>query len=290
MKEDELKNKIGISSGTLAGLSLPFERKLLLMENAGFRTIELCHGEDTNYLKRSEVKKIKDILSKEKIIIRAIHAPCQYQLSSLSKGEQKKAIDEIRGTFDAAVELGAKIVVFHPHEGSEWVTRLELEEEARITMLKKGISMLLKYIPSGINLALENGDSLKMMKEVFTEFPKESLGFCFDSAHAAHTEITGVPLCKFLEKFGERLIHTHISDMNIKGQDHILPFEGVIAWEEVMGMLSRIAYKSLLLLELNISSSSYIPSPEIYLAEAWHRGRKLVELQKRIEENIFSQF
>lgn len=263
--------KVDVGISTCFDVSLTLMEKLSLIKQAGFKIVELSSVDSECLCKNEERKKIKNTLMNEGILASSIHAPYEKQLSSLSEIERKEAILEVKKSIEAAAELGAGIVVIHAHEDSELITLRQIEEESRINMLKKSIEVLLKGIPSGINLALENGDSLKMLKEVADEFRMETFGFCFDTAHSGHKEITGIESVIFLEKLADRIINTHISDMNKKGVDHILPFDGVLNWRGLKDVFIKVNYTGPYILEVKMKISGY-RNPALFLAEAKKRG------------------
>ena len=67
--------------------------------------------------------------------------------------------------------------------------------------------------------------------------PYPNVGCCWDVEHAA---ICHQDQRKALALVGKRLKATHISDYNSVKNDHILPYMGLVDWQEVMDAL-RIA-------------------------------------------------
>jgi sugar phosphate isomerase/epimerase len=72
----------------------------------------------------------------------------------------------------------------------------------------------------------------------------KSFRICIDTGHAnLHRERDHTYLQRLLEEFRDELIQVHISDNSGKKDDHGLPGEGNIDWQEVSSTLKTIDYK-----------------------------------------------
>ena len=74
-------------------------------------------------------------------------------------------------------------------------------------------------------------------------------GFCWDIGHE-YCFSKGI---KFMELFGDRLCALHIHDNRCvtDTDDHLLPFDGNIDFEEVAKAIAKSGYKGTVMLELN---------------------------------------
>ena len=121
---------------------------------------------------------------------------------------------------DMAAALGASVLVAH-----EGTLGLELEDKsAGLECCRRALD----YATSkGVRVALENSPVMPFEKAV-AEVCRET-EICLDVGHANLTEggIAG-----FLEMFGSRISHVHLSDNYGEKDDHLVPGEGYISMED----------------------------------------------------------
>ena len=97
----------------------------------------------------------------------------------------------------------------------------------------------------GSRLCLENMDSRKptgrTAKELFKFFvdlPDAKL--CFDIAHARQVDPTMTEATSILSEFGNRLVQTHLSELNSKGKHFAMSFGAKRAYEMFAAILSQV--------------------------------------------------
>lgn len=106
------------------------------------------------------------------------------------------------------------------------------------------------------------------------DFGQEVLGICLDcgQANVAHLDIP-----KEIEKIGRRLQVVHIHDNDGSFDQHLLPFEGNIDWNCVMGALKQIGFTGELALELYYEKGDLQNDLVSYLNHTLHVLKKLVD-------------
>ena len=99
----------------------------------------------------------------------------------------------------------------------------------------------------GVTIALEN----QRYKENILFFMEKykTLGFCWDNGHE-YGFSKGI---RFMELFGDRLCALHIHDnrCGIDTDDHLLPFDGNIDFEEVAKAIAKSDYRGTVMLEVS---------------------------------------
>lgn len=97
-----------------------------------------------------------------------------------------------------------------------------------------------------VQIAFENLRYLENTAQLLRRNPEA--GFCWDSGHAS----CFTPQEQFLPLYGDRLIALHISDnlCRYDSDDHLLPFDGNIAMEEVAKAIADSGYRGTLMLEV----------------------------------------
>jgi len=91
----------------------------------------------------------------------------------------------------------------------------------------------------GVTIALENTPGELSSPETLDQFIKDThlndLRFCFDIGHA-HIEAGVAPSFKQMK---ERVATVHIHDNHGEKDEHLLPYEGTIDWDEALGALAK---------------------------------------------------
>jgi sugar phosphate isomerase/epimerase len=184
-----------------------------------------------------------------------------------------EAVARMKMAIDAARALDTRIVVIHPTD------RFSVDEtKARIGAAKDSLRELSRYAAArNIRLAVENLASplsMQVFEAVLEYLP--DLGICYDTSHALISrDLFGV-----VGRYCERIIAVHLSDNRGKSDDHLLPFEGIMPWEEFAYYLSRMKNLSCFMLEVEIRESAFKDRGE-FLAEAYRRARQVLELSPR---------
>ena len=76
----------------------------------------------------------------------------------------------------------------------------------------------------------------------------ENLRVCFDTNH-----LLGEDPIAFLDRVGEKVITTHVSDYDFVNERHWLPGEGRLDWQAILGKLREIGYGGVWLYEISFS-------------------------------------
>ncbi len=257
--------KRDISISTTFDYSIPIEQQIQLIAKAGFNYISLGAKENhSKFMSRESRKDLKSLLNQFSMSIDTIHG-CRADLPN--------SIDLLSLAAEAAVDLGSKIVVFHP-------TSFEIKENeinAKIENLFK-VCDELKYISkhTSIIFALENihpGSATDVLRKALPELDKTYFGFCYDSSH---DQIDGPRPFDLLEQFKNRIVTVHISDRIKEFVDHVIPGEGFINWKSVCNILKEVKYNRPLLLEI-MTSNSKEKEAKAFLELSYNSGCKLYD-------------
>lgn len=156
---------------------------------------------------------------------------------------------------DITAKVGAKWAVIHPaYIPGEPDWKKQIEHNHRI------YDRLVDYAAKlGIGIAFENMVEHDRKNHRFTTYPEEliaicedyncdTVGLCWDFGHGN----TACPErhAEGLRLLGKRLKCVHINDNWGTGDDHVIPFNGNIPWEELMPILTEIGFEGTLDMEL----------------------------------------
>lgn len=147
-----------------------------------------------------------------------------------------------------------------------------------------------RAVSKGIGIAFENLEGeeyLAAVLERYRELPQ--IGFCWDTGHdLCHPHKTD-----YLQAYGDRLMMTHLND-NLGVRDpggayckkddlHLLPYDGILDWDEILARLAKAKKQSLLNFEIKVRSKDpeMVPyeklSPEEFVALAAERAQKIAK-------------
>ena len=97
----------------------------------------------------------------------------------------------------------------------------------------------------GIRVAFENTKVYGYLEYVFDRIKNNNMGICYDAGHC-HCHLGD----KFdWEKFKDRIFIVHLHDNDGSEDQHLLPFEGTIDWQEVIDNLNRANYSGPVIME-----------------------------------------
>ena len=139
----------------------------------------------------------------------------------------------------------------------------------------------------GVKIAFENTEGLEYLEMLMTHFKDNpTVGFCWDSGH----EMCYNGFQNLLEKYGDRLLMTHLNDnLGVSRYDgkifwtddlHLLPYDGIADWDDIAERLKKSADIPALNFELKMDSMPerhendlYMQmGMELYFTEAYKRA------------------
>jgi len=166
---------------------------------------------------------------------------------------------------DNAAALDIPLVVIHCSPEYEPVFALGIRRFERLVEYAK---------KKGLRIALENTSGADWLIKTLEHFEGcDTVGFCYDSGHEAFC----TPGTRFLPQIGHRLIYTHLHDNRIIGDHHLLPWDGAIGFDRVVGELRDCGYSGDLTLELNYTPYKDKLSPEDYVKRCRDIACRLAE-------------
>lgn len=196
--------------------------------------------------------------------------------------QRQSGVELVRNRVDLASAFGSPDVVLHIDITDE-VFHSKVAEEVFFAPLWISLEELQPYcVEKRVKIAVETlfcasaHSFLMLYDRLFARFPPEFVGLCLDTGH---WEMIEPGSCSVLEKFGDRLITTHINDNFGATDDHLLPFDGRIDWQFVTRAIASTGYEPPLNLETHIDRYGM---PE---AAFYQRAHKVAV---RLEEKIYA--
>jgi sugar phosphate isomerase/epimerase len=218
-----------------------FEAWVKSAKELGFEFIEIL-SEWPHYLTRENLPFFRDVLNSYGLKA-TIHAPfSDLNIASFNDRIREASLGIIRETVELAAELGALVVTMHPgHCSPISVKNREKYLEIHRESLRKiarwseeyGIKIGVENMPRFPILDAQNCDRLMEIIEGV------EIGVTFDVGHLNTT--TG-NFDRFIELFGERIVHVHLHDNSGERDEHLSLGEGMVPWERVVPKLPDVTW------------------------------------------------
>ena len=181
------------------------------------------------------------------------HLPTFVATADLTPSIREASRDEIRRSLDTAAELGAERVVAHPPiiSGLGMMAKdrvLPLVAEAMDGMLDHasglGLTTCLENMFPRYQVCVEPED----FRPIFQSRPE--LKLTLDTGHAFIDSMKGDRLIAFVETWGHRLGHLHVSDNQGRRDDHLPVGRGKVPFALLAMALTRFAVPDTVTMEI----------------------------------------
>ena len=210
--------------------------------SAGIRQIEIFAArQHFDYHDVNQVRDVAQWFNDHAIKLHSLHAPLYadshwgrsggppVSIAHLERGRRIDSMDEIKRAIEVAERLPFQYLVQHMGVPDEEYDLRKFDaaftslEHLRIFAKERGAQILLENIPNEL--------STPERLLTFIHYTRlEDTKVCFDTGHA---HITGGVKAAF-QTLKDRIATTHVHDNHLQKDDHLLPFDGGINWEETV--------------------------------------------------------
>lgn len=195
-------------------------------------------------------------------------------ISAADEHERTETVKAHSEIMRRMANLGVKIFTLHP--GNE---PLPTEDrEYRKDQSKKSLYSLAQLAKElDVRIAVEDlprlslGNTSVELKELISV--DDTLCICFDVNHLLKEDHV-----EFINRLGDKIITTHISDYDFIDERHLMPGEGKINWPVLMEAFDKIGYRGVINYETH-----YGPLMEKYNMDGYNLGRILVRNHELLE-------
>lgn len=162
---------------------------------------------------------------------------------------------------------GIDLVIIHP------TFQYEKQELSQIGINR--IKRLIKHAElNNVKIAYENVELNGYLEYIIDNINSNNLGICFDTGHC-HLFYDG----KFnVNKFENKVFTIHMHDNFKTNDDHNLPFDGTVDWENSIKQIIDMSYNGYIVIESGFNNYYKNLSLEDYYKLAYDKGLKLKEL------------
>ena len=229
--------------------SLPMPQVLEILADTGFCAVSPGWEPDSNH------KEVIRLARAGGLTLQSLHGPLRGMPAMWSRDPavaQPILQDLLQSATDCA-EADIPILVVHPWNGVDYTFPQEPLCFTHFDRLGAHVQSL------GICIAFENLEGQEYLHALLERYADlAQVGFCWDSGH----EKCYTPGTDFLDKYGHRLVMTHLNDNlgvtdpegRLQGTDdlHLLPYHGSVDWEDALRRLSGARRQEILNFELKI--------------------------------------
>ena len=264
--------------------TLPLEEQIALLRQIGFE------GFFSGWRPGFDIKALKQAGDREGMVFQSIHSNHLLMADMWEKTEKtEEAVSQLLACLHDCAENDVKIMITHPIIGFDKHTPTALG----LLNFEKVIREAEKC---GVKIAFENLEGEEYLAEVMNQFKGHPLvGFCWDTGH----EMCYNHHQDMLALYGDRILCTHLNDNlgirdfngDIRWQDdlHLLPFDGIGDWQEMMMRLEKTGYDDFLTFELKISPMPGRHENDVYtrmttvdyFTQAYMRACRVAALKNR---------
>lgn len=228
-----------------------------------------CASGHFQYRSAEAVRDLAGALSEHQLTLHSLHSPTerdstsgpqsgvQISISDPERIRRIDSVDEVKRALEVAERIPFRYLIQHVGGGRQSADRRKLD--AAFESLEN-LSIFAKH--RGVTIALENKADELGCPTTLHQFLQEThlpLKFCFDTGHA-HIEGGVTP---GFELMHDRVVSVHVHDNHGDRDEHLLPGEGSIDWEEAFAAFQTAPEMPSLVLELKESKEKPTGAPSM---------------------------
>lgn len=200
--------------------------------------------------------------------------------------QYESKLDAMKKSIKGSALVGAKYVVMHPVMPTMWEPSEHHAEHVLENI--KYFGMLAEYAKEyNVKIALENMPgrhmpcgTAKELADCIDAIDSEYVVACFDTGHAVYSGqrfVAGDNIGDAVRTLSNRLHCLHIHDNDGQNDQHMLPYAGIIDWQDFFNALREIKYQGV----INMEASSLHAPKELKLS----MDRLIADIAKHIAIN-----
>lgn len=274
--------KMKMCLGTSDQYGITIKEQIKLFKDVGFDAFFV------NWHNGINIKELKEYADSLGMIFQSIHAPFDKSADMWTESEKADiAVKELLECLDDCAKNKVPIMVCHTIIGFDKHT----PNECGVKNYRKVVETAGKL---NVKIAFENTEGEEYLNIIMNAFADcDNVGFCWDTGH----EMCYSNSKDMMKLYGGKVICTHLNDnLGIKDCNgkitwiddlHLLPFDGIADWKDIVHRLNKYNYNDILTFELNKLSrpgrhenDKYTEmSIEKYISEAYCRACRVAALK-----------
>lgn len=243
------------------GFDMPIKERFSLIKEVGFDSVGLWRDDWFGW---SEHREYADLARAAGLQVFDGHAPFERDYDFVNA----LWLDNLNG--ETTYEIYRRSVVEAAEDGVRNLI-LHLQERNPPPPNELGIKRIKRLAEaaekSGVTLAFENIHFHEYLAYVYERVDSPNIGFCYDAGHRNCKE----PHVDLLSLFGDKLVALHLHDNNGTRDEHRIPFEGNINWQEQMRKIAATGYAGPITLECSVGAPGSTTPNDSRSAAEWLR-------------------
>jgi sugar phosphate isomerase/epimerase len=200
------------------------------------------------------------------------HMPTFVSLADLTDSIRQASVGEVLASLETAAELQARHVVLHPaHIAGMGPFVMDLARQHAFDSLaaivdragELGLSLCLENMFPRTRFCVEPDD----FQQVFERFA--TLKMTLDIGHGCIDSPRGKRVLQFIQRFGERIHHLHVSDNFGKRDDHLPVGAGTIPFADILSELKRSGFRRTVTFEVFTADRQYLVASRKTFEDHW---------------------
>jgi len=250
----------------------------------GISNVELwAEKSHANLLDPQLINALREFKIKHGINFVAVHPPSRdsWAIDNPDRAHVNRAFDIYRRLIEHSLQLGVRRMVLHPGN-----RRPENEDDAKRALEASAdfTTRLLNYLADRpLKICVENtlphhlGGTLAELKWLDQHVD----GQFYLTLDTSHAFLSKSSIADYVEAFGRRIRHTHLSDNCGAEDDHLPPGEGNINFKEVLQLLVKNAYVDDWFLEvIKVPQSHSLPDD----------CRRIIDYFEKLVADVFKNY
>lgn len=273
----------------------PYLRRIA---DAGLTHIHWCHHWRSDFLyANSEIEQVGQWFADYGLTLNDVHGSEGIEKFWYSPKEYARlaGVELVKNRIDFAARLGADVVIMHVYPETvspeyahfnaiAWDQLRRTLDELEPYSTDRGVRIAVENLidslafHSQLITAEEAGDNFDRIGRLFTLYPPEYLGLCYDSGHGN----LGRDRMDGLEAHKERLIALHLNDNDGTGDQHRMIFSDTVNWKRLAGIIAQSAYGSKpMSMEVMIKNTG-IETEEEFLRQTYETGAQFTRMVEEV--------
>lgn len=250
----------------------------------GFTELALVSQNFSSESWKEEILDYKKFAENKEVTFVQAHSTI-FDFCNINMGYKEQEV-LFRRSIEGAKILGVSWIVVHPSTG---IINGKLDPDTH----KKNIEFFRKYsdyaLEKGVGLAIENmwGTTIEgipryctqaeEMLRLIEDVNRKNIKVCWDVEHGS---IENIDQKEAIYMLREHIVALHISDETGRNNIHILPYTGVMNWEEIIDALASINYSGVLSFEIQhylpgMPTELILPAMRFSVKVGEHMSRRL---------------
>lgn len=238
------------------------------IKNAGFKKVFVqWYDKDWDVSQLEQVKLCKDL----GLEILFAHLGYQNINAIWEEGiEGENLVERYKKDIESCKDNGIPMVVMHLTSGKE----AKMYNILGLNRIKKIVAYAKQ---NNIKVAFENTKIKGYLEYVLGNIKEDNVGICFDVGHY-HVHFNDEFHFEF---FKDRILAVHLHDNDKSDDLHLLPFDGMIDWENVIQKLKTCNYEGPITLELCYRYDYLTLSLNDFYKKGYARGIQLAQMYEK---------